>query len=183
METQAIARLLLVFIHVLAFALALGCVLREDAKLIFSRSHDAQALRSAARLVRFALIILWASGLALLVVETGAALHRVADNPKLLAKLTVVAVLTLNGVALHLAAFPCLLGDRRPSHSSSNIAAVLGAVSTASWLAATLLGIARTSAAGLTFFDFMQIYGGLLLGALAFALIVVRPRLAAKLRG
>ena len=34
MQTFAIARLLLLFIHVTAFALALGCVAREDARLL-----------------------------------------------------------------------------------------------------------------------------------------------------
>jgi hypothetical protein len=182
METHALAKLLLLFMHVLAFALAVGCVLREDAKLIFSPRHDVGALRSSARLVIYALIVLWASGTALLVLETDAALHRLVDNPKLLAKLTVVCVLTLNGIALHFAAFPCLLGERRPSRRSSNLAAVLGAVSASSWLAATLLGIARTAASGLTYFQFMAAYAGLLTGAIAFAWLVVRPRLSAKLR-
>ena len=182
MQTLAIARLLLLFVHVLAFALALGCVLREDAKLLSSQPLDGQALRSAARLVRFALIILWASGIALIVLDTNAVLSRLAQQPKLLAKLTVVSILSLNGVALHLIAFPALLGDRVRGRSAAPLAAALGAVSAASWLAATLLGITRASSVTFTYADLMLAYAVMLATALTFGLLIVRPRIADKLR-
>ncbi|MCC6534333.1 MAG: hypothetical protein IT531_17415 [Burkholderiales bacterium] len=50
MQAFAIARLLLVFIHLVAFAVALGCVLREDAKLLSHQPLDRDSLRTAARL-------------------------------------------------------------------------------------------------------------------------------------
>jgi hypothetical protein len=181
MQTLAVARLVLLFVHVLAFALALGCVLREDAKLLSSQPLDGQALRAAARLVRFALIILWASGIALIVPDTNAVFARLAQHPKLLAKLTVVGILSLNGVALHLIAFPALLGDRVRRRSAAPIAAALGAVSAASWLAATLLGITRASSLGFTYTELMRAYAVMLAAALAFGLVVVRPRIAKKL--
>ncbi|MPZ45857.1 MAG: hypothetical protein GEV05_21215 [Betaproteobacteria bacterium] len=181
MQTFAVVRLLLVFIHVMAFALALGCVLREDAKLLSSRPIDPESLRSAARLVRFALIVLWASGTALLVLDTGGVLSRIADNPKMLAKLTVVCVLTVNGVALHWLAFPALLGETRHGGYSATLASALGAISAASWLAATLLGIVRAHAKGFDYADFMLGYAGMAAIALAFALLVVRPHVVRKL--
>jgi hypothetical protein len=183
MQTFAFVRLLLLLVHVMAFAVALGCVLREDARLLSARPIDAESLRSAGRLVRSALIVLWASGLALLVLDTGGALGRIADNPKMLAKLTVVGVLTANGVALHTLAFPALLGEIRHSGHAAAIAAALGGISAASWLSATLLGIARAQAKGYDYAQFMTGYAGLLALALAFALLVVRPRVARKLAG
>ena len=182
MQTLVIARLLLLFVHVLAFALALGCVLREDAKLLSPQPLDPQALRAAARLVRFALIILWASGIALIVLDTNAVFSRVAQQPKLLAKLSVVGILSLNGVALHLIAFPALLGDRVRVRNAAAVAAALGAVSAASWLAATLLGITRTSVQGFTYADLMLAYCVMLAAALTVGLLIVRPRIAEKLR-
>jgi hypothetical protein len=182
MQAFAIARLLLLFIHVLAFAVALGCVLREDAKLLSPQPLDPRSLRAAARLVRFALVILWASGAALIALDTGGVLARLADNPKLLAKLTVVCVLTLNGVALHWIAFPALCGEARRGRYSIAIAAALGAVSAASWMSATLLGIVRAQAKGFDYVDFMVAYAGMAAIALAFALLFVRPRIARKLR-
>ena len=181
MQTFAIVRLLLLFAHVMAFAVAFGCVLREDAKLLSPRPIEAESLRSAARLVRFALIVLWASGAALLVLDTGGALSQIAGNPKMLAKLTVVCVLTANGVALHRLAFPALFGESRHGRSAAAIASALGAISAASWLSATLLGIARTYAKEFEYADFMFGYAGMLAIALAFALLVVRPRVVRKL--
>ena len=181
MQTFVVVRLLLLFAHVMAFAVALGCVLREDAKLLSPRPIDAESLQSAARLVRFALIVLWASGTALLVFDTGGVLSRIADNPKMLAKLTVVCVLTANGVALHRIAFPALLGEARHGGHAAAIASALGGISAASWLSATLLGIARAQAKGLAYADFMLGYAGMLAFALTFALLVVRPRVVRKL--
>jgi hypothetical protein len=181
MQTFAVVRLLLLFIHVMAFALALGCVLREDAKLMSARPVDAESLRSTVRLVRFALIVLWASGTALIVLDSGGALARIADSPKMLAKLTVVCVLTANGVALHALAFPALLGQTRHGSYAAAIASALGAISAASWLSATLLGIARSHVRGFEYADFMLGYAGMLTIALAFALLVVRPRVVRKL--
>ncbi|MGH8665976.1 MAG: hypothetical protein ACREUX_17080 [Burkholderiales bacterium] len=181
MQTFAVVRLLLLFIHVMAFALALGCVLREDTKLLSSRPIDPESLRSAARLVRFTLIVLWASGTALLVLDTDGVLSRIADNPKMLAKLTVVCVLTVNGAALHWLAFPALLGETRHGGYGAAIASVLGAISAASWLSATLLGIVRAHAKGFDYADFMLGYAGMAAIALAFALLFVRPRVVRKL--
>ena len=181
MQTFAIVRLLLLFIHVMAFAVALGCVLREDAKLLSAQPVDPISLRAAARLVRFALVILWASGAALIVLDTGGAVLQVADNPKLLAKLTVVCVLTLNGIALHCLAFPALCGEARFGRYGASLAAALGGISAPSWLSATLLGIARGQAKGLDYADFMVAYGGIAAIALTFALTVVRPRIVRKL--
>jgi hypothetical protein len=181
MQTFAVVRLLLLFIHVMAFALALGCVLREDAKLLSARPIDAESLRATARLVRFALIVLWASGTALIVLDTGGEPARIADSPKMLAKLTVVCVLTANGVALHALAFPALLGEARHGSYAAAIASALGAISAASWLSATLLGIARSHLRGFEYADFMLGYAGMLAIAVAFALLVVRPRIVRKL--
>ena len=59
---SAIARLSLLYVHVVAFAVALGCVLREDAKLVSRWPLDPRSLREASRIVATALAVLWASG-------------------------------------------------------------------------------------------------------------------------
>src|SRR5690606_26081753 len=147
---------------VMAFAIALGCVLREDAKLLLPGPIDRQSLRAAGRLVRCALAILWASGAALIVVDTHGVVSLVADNPKLLAKLTVVCVLTANGFALHWLAFPALFGDVRHGRRAAALAAALGAISAASWLAATLLGIARAQLEPFGYDELITVYAAML---------------------
>ena len=181
MQALAVVRLLLVFVHLLAFAAALGCVLREDVKLLSRQPIDPASLRSAARLVCSALAVLWVSGLALIVLDTGGDVSRVAGNPKLLAKLSVVSVLTLNGVALHCLAFPALCGKVRHGRHTATTAALLGAISAASWFAATFLGIVRQQARGFDYADFMLGYGAMIAVAIAFGLTVVRPRMRRKL--
>ena len=126
--------------------------------------------------------MLWASGAALILLDTQAALGQLLEQPKLLAKVTVVVVLTANGVALHTIAFPTLLGQRRRGRYAAAVAAALGSLSAASWLAATLLGIARGPAARFQYLDFMAAYAALLGAALAFGLLCVRPRIVHKLR-
>lgn len=175
-------RLFLLFVHVVAFAVALGCVLREDAKLLSAQPLDASSLRTAARLVRFTLIVLWASGAALVLIDTGGDLSLVADSAKLLAKLTVVTTLTLNGVALHYLAFPALFAPARSRQEAAAIAAVLGSVSAVSWLWATLLGILHGAARGWSYSDLVLPYLGALAVTAAGALVLVRPRIVRKLQ-
>ena len=182
MHTFAVVRLLLLLIHVMAFAVAFGCVLREDAKLLSSAPLDRQSLRAAGRVVRCALAILWASGSALIVLDTDGVLSRVADNPKLLAKLSVVCVLTLNGFALHWLAFPALFGELGHGRRAAALAAALGAVSAASWLAATVLGIGRAQVKPFTYAELMTAYAAMLACALAIAFAAVRPLIQRKLR-
>ena len=60
----------------------------------------------AAAVATIALVVLWITGLAVIGMDTGFDTGLLATKPKLLAKLTVVAVLTVNSLGLHLLAFP-----------------------------------------------------------------------------
>jgi hypothetical protein len=53
---------------------------------------------------------------------------------------------------------------------------VLGAISTASWLYATFLGVARLIAPSMSFTAFIALYGVALTVGIAVALVYVRPR-------
>ena len=178
----AAARLTLLFIHVLAFACALGCVLREDVKLLSSEPFDPDSLHTAARTVRLALLMLWASGLALVALDTGGVVARLMQNPKLLAKLSVVCVLTINGVALHARVFPSLVRDRLRASQTASDAACLGAISAVSWLSATLLGISPPAAKWLSYQSIVICYLSALAIGIVFATVIVRPRILRKLQ-
>ena len=67
----------------------------------------------------------------------------IVERPKLLAKLSVVTVLSLNGVLLRCYCFPRISGRREPSALEWLLVMVCGAVSTSSWLMAAFFGIAR----------------------------------------
>jgi hypothetical protein len=96
-------------------------------------------------------------------------------KPKLLAKLIVVGALTLNGILLHLVAFPMVTGKPQNPNKAATIAATLGAVSTTSWLYASFVAVSRIGA--LSLHDFVVLYLLALAIAVSFATLVVRNRL------
>ena len=167
------------FLHLIAFAIALSAVLREDLAMLFARRIDVPRLARTARTLTGALLALWLTGLTLLVFDAGLDPHLWLVSPKSAAKLLVVVALSANGVALHTWAFPALRGKGRSRRADdANVPVILGAISTASWLCASFIGVSRLIAPAMTFIDFMVLYAGLTMGAVVAALLFVRPRLA-----
>ncbi len=167
----------LLFAHLVAFAVAVSAVLREDLRLLGGGGIDASTLAATARTVSFALAALWSTGLAMIACEYCRDPDAFRLGAKLLAKLFVVVALTANGIALHLWVFP---GLSRPAVRVGDpgwLPLVLGAVSTTSWLYASFIGASRLIAARMSLADFVVLYAGLLSAALAVAVFVVRPRL------
>ena len=58
---------------------------------------------------------------------------------------------------------------------------IFGAISATSWLYAAFVGVAKPVAATLGYMGFMGLFVGLMLAGIVFALLTVRPRLAARL--
>lgn len=178
MDTVRWLQQAVLFLHVVAFAVALSAVLREDAAIVRARRVDARRLDEAAATLGRSLAVLWASGLVLVGFDVGLDLQALLAKPKLIAKLAVVTALTCNGLALHALVLPVL---RRPPSGGIRPPAlplILGAISTASWLYASFIGISRLVAPWMRLVDFLWIYAVLLAGAIAVALLVVRPRMA-----
>jgi len=90
--------------------------------------------------------------------------------------LIVVGALTLNGILLHLVAFPMVTSNPKNPNKVATIAATLGAVSITSWLYASFLGVARLVAPYFSLYDFVILYLLALAAAISFALLVVRTR-------
>jgi len=144
-------KLLVCYAHLLATCVALGSVLMTDWKLYQSRHHSLRPgavfrLRTTVRVVLISLIALWMTGLTLVWLGFSADPDHYFANEKLWAKFSVVIVLTLNGVSLHRFVFPRLTRGtvlmELPLSQRAGFA-VVGAVSTVSWLFAALLGVAR----------------------------------------
>lgn len=140
--------MLVLFAHLLATCTAIGSILASDLHLL-SRLRErgprfAPPNGFVVKLVSFSLLALYASGAAL--VAWG--LQERADylsNPKLQAKLMLVALLTLNAAVLHRFTFPHL-GSRRLKPGSLRtilLVALPIACSNALWLMCAFLGIAR----------------------------------------
>jgi hypothetical protein len=168
----------LLFGHLILFALALATIAREDLHLLTSRRVDARALKKTAGQIAWLLALLWISGLALIALDHRLDLAELATaKPKLAAKLTVVSVLTINGFLLHWVAFPLLTRPRRRPHRAAAICAVLGAVSSVTWMYASFVGVARLIAPLTGYYDFVALYLLGLAGGLFVALVFVRPRI------
>jgi hypothetical protein len=174
------------FVHVLAFALALSAVWRADLALLRSRHVDFARLQGSARGLVWTLAVLWASGLLLIGLQVGSDIAALWANPKLVAKLLVVSALTVNGLALHALAWPALhrrSGVQPLVSTVSNLPltpVVLGAISSASWLAATFIGVSRLVAPTLQLVDFLVLYLALVVGAVVVAMAVFKPRFATR---
>lgn len=141
---------LLVYIHLIAACLAIGVLLIQDFELAKWRGRAMDALsidtfQRNAGLVALSLLVLWISGLAIVVIGY-------LDNPaylmnqKLWGKFTVVGILTLNGLLLHYYSFRVLtssVGFVGVSRLSQLLVLITAVVSIVSWLYACFLGIAR----------------------------------------
>ena len=181
MEISVIARQALLYGHIIAFALALATIIKEDVRLLRSKRFNSASLLATAKLVQWLLVALWVTGVPMVMMEIGTDVSLLLGKPKLLAKLIVVGVLTLNGILLHLVAFPMVAGKPQNPSKVATIAASLGAVSATSWLYASFLGVARHVAPYFSLVDFVIIYLSALAIAVSFAIMVVRDRLERSL--
>jgi hypothetical protein len=178
MNSLALIHQGVLFSHVAAFAIAFSAVVREDIAMVKAQQIDMQRLASTAQTLTGALIVLWLTGLALIGFAIGMDPDALMARPKLVAKLLVVIALTANGVALHAFAFPRLGRAGIQERPSVVVPVVLGAISTASWLYASFIGVARVIAPSMSLQNFMTWYAMLLMVAIIVGLVFVRPRVS-----
>jgi hypothetical protein len=178
MNSLALIHQGVLFIHVAAFAIAFSAVVREDIAMVKAQCIDMPRLANTAQTLTGALIVLWLTGLALIGFAIGMDPDALMARPKLLAKLLVVIALTANGVALHAFAFPRLGVPGTKEQTNVTIPVVLGAISTASWLYASFIGVARVIAPSMSLQNFMAWYATLLMVAIIVGLVFVRPRVS-----
>lgn len=177
---QDIFRLALLYAHLMAFAISLSAVARADWRLLRRgfAALDMAALQSTTRVVVPGLIVLMLSGAAIASIDTGLQWAALLERPKLMAKLCVVSALLANGIALHALAFPQL--GRKSNHP--RLVAVLmclsGAISSASWLYAGFLGIAKPLVGRLNWLEFMMAYGFLVAIGFIAALLLAGRQIA-----
>jgi len=135
-------RLAILFLHLLFCAFSLAKVLTTDALFVFG--HIAEPLlRREAGHIKWLLIGLWVSGLSILYLDTRFEWVAVIDSPKLVLKLMIVVLLTINGFLLHVVAFPLLRTGALLTRLQVALLIAMGVLSTSHWLLAAFIGIAR----------------------------------------
>lgn len=172
---------LIVYVHLLAACVAVGILLLQDSTLAKTLgralSNTAVAeLSKAAGIIFAALVLLWVSGLALVVLGYLEDPQHYLFNEKLWAKFSVVSVLTLNGIALHYFSFPrvtCSRGLLGRSVLEQSLVVFTGALSSVSWLYACFLGVARAWNHTMDYTLVMTIYACLFAAALIVGLKIM----------
>ena len=141
--------MLLVFGHLLAASMALGAIVATDLRLLSKLSQDKVRIAPpnpfVARIVMLALLLLYITGGAI-VIQGVAERPDYLENPKLLAKIGLVILLTLNAFVLHKVTFPRLARGRRvPRWNVIDwiVVAVPVATSNFLWMFCAFLGVAR----------------------------------------
>ena len=182
MEITVIARQVLLYGHIIAFALAVATTIKEDVNLLRAKRIDSASLYATAKLVQWLLLALWVTGVPMVMMDIGTDVSLLLGKPRLLAKLIVVGALTLNGILLHLVALPMVTGKPQNPNKAATIVATLGAVSATSWLYASFVAVARIVAPYFSLYDFVMLYLLALALAVSFAILVVRKRLELLLK-
>ena len=155
--------MLLVFAHLLAASMALGAIVATDLRLLSKLAQDRTRIAPpnefVARIVVVALVVLYATGAAIVwqgVLERPDYLA----NPKLQAKLALVVLLTINAFVLHRLTFPRLARGRRVArwHASDWIAiGIPVGASNFLWMFVAFLGVARAWNGTVSFGDVMAV--------------------------
>jgi len=161
--------MLLVFGHLLAASMALGAIVATDLRLLSKLSQDKVRIAPpnpfVARIVMLALLLLYATGGAILIIGLDQRPDYL-DNPKLQAKIGLVIVLTLNAFVLHHVTFPRLARGRRvPRWNLVDwiVVALPVAISNFLWLFCAFLGIARPWNYSMPLRDILEIAAALYL--------------------
>ena len=177
----AVARTLLIYLHVLAIAVAAAAVAFGDFAIFARPRIDMAMLQRASTFASVALGVLWVTGLTVILMDIGFDVDLLAGKPKLMAKLTVVVVLTINSIGLHWLAFPRFVAPQVDPLRAATMPVVFGAISAASWVYAAFVGVAKPLAGFLGYSGFMGLFAAVLLSAIGLAVSTVRPHLARRM--
>ncbi len=135
--------------HLVGLALGFGVAIMADlcaARSLFRplQDHEFDDLHRYHRTVAFGLALFWASGLVLLWLRTGFAFENF--SPKLIAKLCVVSLLTLNAYLIGRIGLPTMIAYAGTNFGSLPLShrlrlGALAGMSGAGWIAALALGV------------------------------------------
>ncbi|UTW09187.1 hypothetical protein [Pseudomonas benzenivorans] len=186
--TMEFMRLGIVYAHLIACCVAIGMVLTSDFAMIKElfkggKSHlqDSQHMESLQKSVSAALAVLWVSGVAIIWLDINANGLSYLLNPKLQAKITIVMLLTFNGMLLHGLVLPALqkAGSLLKLNFSMRMFALFaGALSGVSWFYAAMLGVGRPLSWKYSLTEILAAYPVMIVGG--FAAMVLLTQWAMK---
>ena len=187
------------FGHIIGIALGLGLAIYADGRFLRAlsaplRQTELETLKAIHTHVVVAMAILWLTGLALLYVRTGFELAKF--SPKLMFKVGLVSVLTLNALLIGRRVIPLMQHYEGWSYVEMPLRprlrlALIGAVSAACWISLLALGVfqAFKTMGALEIVDVLRwLIVPPFVGAVAIALVLpvghrIRSRLRQRDRG
>jgi hypothetical protein len=174
-------RAFVIDLHLVALAVAGLGVALGDWALFGGRQIERRRLGLAVAVITVALAGLWLSGLWLVALDSGwpRLVSQIASQPRLLAKFSVVALLTLNGIALQRWGLPRLFSPLQPPRVL--LPMTLGALCMCGWLYATFLGLAGRLTPGWSYATFMSGFALLLMLSALLCLGPLRASVARRL--
>lgn len=181
LDLNAVARMGLILAHLLAFAMAAVGIAFGDLAIFRKRRVDADMLATSQTVVTWALYTLWATGVAVIWLDTRFDPAVLATKPKLLAKLTVAIALSANGWLLHKVVFHRFTVAQDDPHRAATLPAIAGAISASSWLFAAFVGVGKAVAPALGYTGFIVLYLAVVSLAIGVSLAFIRPILAARM--
>ena len=141
---------LLVYAHLIATCAAIGTIVITDMRLLAKALGYRVVIpppeRFETRMIAIALLALYLTGGSIVTMGLAGDPDYLAANPKLQAKLVLVAVLTLNAVVLHKMVFPILRRSMSVSAWSRQdwmVVALSVSLSNGLWFYNAFLGVAR----------------------------------------
>ncbi len=173
----------ILLIHLIGLALGAGAAFFLDLVVMkFCVTHRIsrgmyQFIEFATRITFVGLAFLWSTGLIFLSYLAAIGPEAFA-NPKIWAKLSIVAVLTLNGIYIHMVVLPAIKGNigKTIFHGigigKQNLMLASGAISTISWITPIVLGALRDIDLGLPFTQAYSVFFGVYLVAVAGGILI-----------
>jgi len=181
---EEVVRMFLVLGHLVALIGAAIGVAFGDYALLGRKEIHHPLLERASNGVALALGGLWLTGLGIIWVDTHFELALLLAKPKLLAKLSVVVLITFNGVLLHAKVLPSLkrvYTSQAAVRRAAAFATRVGAISAACWAFGVFLGVAKPLAPILGYLGFMGLFAFVVVGALFVSWRMVYPDMTARL--
>ena len=170
-------RMGIVYLHLIACCVAIGLVFMSDIAMVKqlikadpAEKLDSNHLSDLQKTVSRALVVLWLTGAAIISLDASIKGWEYFGNPKLQSKVAIVALLTLNGFALHKYVLPLMqkAGSLlNLSFSQRMLALFTGAVSGVSWFYAAMLGIGRPLNWKYSLLEILAAYPVLIIGGFA----------------
>lgn len=172
---------ILVILHLFGVAIGAGAAFMSDV-IFMSAIRDRVLSKTEIRILKLMSVMVWI-GLAILIISGGllwaTSSHDLLGSSKFLTKMTIVFILTVNGLIFHWLHLPeiTLREDKhmlKNKRFTSRIPLLIasGAISVVSWMSAIVLGALRSLP--YSYFELMSFYFVLVFVATGVALIVER---------